>query len=117
MARREILFRGWCRKLVPRTAQLAVITAKHTIANQWPQCFRNCGAQFDREIGNTFARIQYLGADKGLGRAHLEAGRAGSAMKFGPGIYRQRQIGEKLAEKKPGARPLIDLQVAASGGG
>jgi len=101
VARREIGQGGFAGVFIPRADQLAVIAAVNAIAQQWPQLFGNCRAQFDRQVRNAAPRIDTIGADDRLSGADIDATRAGATMRRGRLIQRQRQVGVEFAEKKP----------------
>src|SRR5580700_1443031 len=90
-------------ELVPGTHQLAVVAAVDAVAKCRAQFLRYRTLQFDREVGNTAARIQAIGCDDGAGRAGGNACRTGAAMGAGGLINRQRRIGVDLSEKEPRA--------------
>ncbi len=108
VARNEILLDALARKFVPGTDQLAIVAAVNAVAEQWPQFERNAAAQFDGEIGNAASRVELLRADDGLRGAYFNAAHARAAMIGRRRVHRQGQVGEQLAEKKPGARTRIE---------
>src|SRR5256885_3316395 len=73
MAHLEIRVRGRARELVPRTHQLAVVTAVDAIADRLAQLNRNGAVVLDGEIGDAAPRIQPPGGDDRTGGAGRDA--------------------------------------------
>ena len=70
---------------------------------------RDRALQLDGEIGNAAPRVEHEGRHERSGGADLEAGGAAAAVHAGePGVHRQRDVGEDLAEEEPRARVRID---------
>ena len=68
------------RKTVPRTNILADVAAKHPILHFIPKTFRNFIFQFNGRIRDTFAAVNNLIANNGIGWARINTAGAGSAM-------------------------------------
>lgn len=97
----EVALPGRSGKAIPWTNDLAVITAKHPVADQRAQFFRDSVLQLDRQVGNAAAGIQLVGADKGVRGADIQTGGAFSAVFGGVRwIDRQRQVDEQLAQEE-----------------
>src|SRR5438067_977311 len=110
MAHLEIRVRGRARELVPRTHQLAVVTAVDAIADRLAQLNRNGAVVLDGEIGDAAPRIQPPGGDDRTGGAGRDARLAAAAVGAGALIHRQGQVRQDLAEKEPRA-PLARDEV------
>ncbi len=110
MAHLEIRVRRRVRELVPRTYELAVVTAVDAIANGLAQLDRDGAVVLDGEIGNAAPRIQPPGCDDRPGGAGRDAGLAAAAVGAGALIYGQWQIRQDLPEKEPRA-PLARGEV------
>ena len=85
---------------IPRTDQLAVVATVNTVADQGPQFHRYAARVLDGEVGNTASRIELIGGNDGLRRAHGDAFCATAAVFALCHIDRQRQIGKNFAQKK-----------------
>ena len=94
VARREVLLGRHLGELIPWTHQLAVIAAKYPIAHRRPKFFGYSGAQLDSEIRDALTRVELIRRDECIGRAHVETGVAGAAVRVVGGVDGQRQIGE-----------------------
>src|SRR5579864_1884623 len=68
----------------------------------------NRSAFFDRKVCNAFVGIELIRAQQRVGRAGLDAARAGAAAIWGGGVWRKFKGGKDHAEKKPRALFLID---------
>src|SRR5438046_1261933 len=110
MAHLEIRVRGRARELVPRTHQLAVVTAVDAIADRLAQLNRNGAVVLDGEVGDAAPRVQPPGGDDRTGGAGGDARLAAAAVGAGALIHRQRQVRQDLAEKEPRA-PLARDEV------
>ncbi len=86
--RREIRFGRDLRELVPRTDELAIVTAEHAVADQRAKLNRNRAAQFNRQIRDAAPRIELVRRDDRLRRTDLDAPRAGAAMRAGGFVER-----------------------------
>ena len=73
------LFRRLC-KFVPGTAQLAVITAKNSVAHERSKRFIDRAFVLNGEVRNAFASIELKGSGKGLSRANIQTRGAGAAV-------------------------------------
>jgi hypothetical protein len=91
------------REFVPGADELAVVTAVNAIPQQRSDFDRDRALQFDGEITYATSRIEFVGCGDGAGRAGGHAGLAAATVCGYGGVYRQRQIGVDLAQKKPGA--------------
>src|SRR5256885_16422911 len=108
MAHLEIRVRGRARELVPRTHQLAVVTAVDAMADRLAQLNRNGAVVLDGEVGDAASRIQPPGGDDRTGGAGRDARLAAAAVGAGALIHRQRQVRQDLAEKEPRAALACD---------
>src|SRR5690606_18370260 len=93
---------------VPGTAELAVITAKHAVADQRAQLQRDAAALFDGEVGDATACVQDPRTHEGLRRTDGEAAGAAAAVFRAAFVHRQRQVGEEFAEEEPGSGTFVD---------
>src|SRR5256885_130468 len=105
MAHLEIRVRGRARELVPRTYELAVVTAVDAIADRLAQLNRNGAVVLDGEIGDAAPRIQPPGGDDRTGGAGRDARLAAAAVGGGALIHRQRQVRQDPAAKETTAAP------------
>src|SRR5256885_7162493 len=110
MAHLEIRVRGRARELVPRTHQLAVVTAVDAIADRLAQLDRNGAVVLDGEIGNAAPRIQPPRGDDRTGGAGRDTGLAAAAVGTGALIYRQRQV-RRSEEHTPELQAPCNLEL------
>src|SRR5450830_875398 len=71
--------RGLC-ELVPRTIQLTVVAAIDAVADQAAQLHRDAALEFNGEVGDATACIEFVGRDDGLRRTNVNAAAALPAM-------------------------------------
>ena len=76
----EVAFRGRLRKLVPRADELAVIAAKDPIPDCLTKLNGDAAPKLDPELGNTAARVEFIGCDDGVRRTDVDARTAGAAV-------------------------------------
>ena len=80
MAGLEVFFRRWLAELVPGADQLAVVTTEHSVAHFGAQFFRNAALEFNGEVADAFAGIEFVGTFKGICGADVQARGATAAM-------------------------------------
>ena len=68
------------------------------------QFLRDRALQFDRQVADAASRVDAVRRDDRLGRADLDAARAGAAMRARRRVDRQRQVGVEFAEEEPASR-------------
>ena len=76
----EGLFQARLSKSVPRTDVLAVIAAKDARANQVAKLSGNGASQFNREVGDTKARIHHIRGNDGFGGTGINTTVAGATV-------------------------------------
>ena len=67
-------------KTIPRAADLAVVAAVDSIANEGAQFKRNRAVKFNGQIGNAAPCVDLVGCDDGSSWAGLDAAGAGAAV-------------------------------------
>ena len=77
-------------KFVPRTTELAVVTAIDAIADQGSQFDRDCASQFDGQVRDAAAGVDFVGRDDGGSRAGFKASAAGTAV-FADRLVRRKR--------------------------
>jgi hypothetical protein len=88
----EIGLAGLSGKFVPGAEQLAIVAAVYPVANRLAKFDRYRVLRFDREIRNAATGVEKVGRDDCVGRANVEAGRAGAAVCRCGSIDGQRQV-------------------------
>ena len=78
------------RKSIPRTGVEAIVATVNAVANERTKFERNRTFQFNREVGNTTARIQTVRFRDRTGRARSDAASAG------PATVALRRIGRRV---------------------
>ena len=84
----KIFFLCGTGKTVPGADQLAVIAAIDPVAEQRAQRFRYGVAQFNGQVGDAQAGIQFVRPEDRAGRTDIDAGLAAAAVCLAGGIQR-----------------------------
>ena len=96
------------REFVPRANRQAIVTAIYPVAHGHAKLGIDMPLMLDGEIGDAAPRVEPVGAEKGIGRADVEARAALAAMIGLGGIGRQIEAEINLAEEQPGAEIARD---------
>ena len=104
----QLVVRRGTGEAVPRADRQAVVAAVDAIAHQRAEFVRDRAVMFDGEVGDAARRIEPVRRGERIGRADVEAARAGAAVVRVRLVGRDIERGVDLAQEQPGAMGARD---------